>query len=114
MPSIMFRKLCNRLFSWHVRIGCSPAAAPSPAIIFFPLRRATLCCGLAGILTVKPREHRDKVPPDERLRFCFEKIRDKNLRALLAGTIAVEAYLDGPQCLEEMRQAVQHLKGNEA
>ena len=106
----------RRVFlSWHICCGCRPSQAPSPAIIFFPLNPATLCCGLAGILKVKRKEKAlvDN-EPDKKLRQIFATIRGKGIRTLTAGTFPVREYLESQQTLEGMDESIRQLKGDDA
>jgi len=114
MPISFLRKRYNECRAWKICIGRDPASVAAPAVILFPLYRATFFCGLSGILTIKSEIAAENEPADQVLRQCFDKIRQKNLSALLAGKIQVKAYLDGAPCLDAMKQALYRLKGNEA
>ncbi len=109
-----FKKIYHDVTSWKIRIGCDPTQTASPAIILFPLYRATFFCGLAGILTIKSGDRNDAPPPDDLLGQCLLKIRHKDLKTLLTGETTVASYLDGPECLKTMGKAILRLKGNEA
>ncbi|MDQ5986240.1 MAG: glutamine---fructose-6-phosphate transaminase (isomerizing) [Syntrophus sp. SKADARSKE-3] len=114
MAMTFIRKLLNYLTSWRIYIGCPPGQVSPRAIIFFPLYRATFCCGLSGILTIKGKKNPDGASPDEVLQRCFETIRRNDLLTILSGAMPVSSFLDGSQCLTEMNQALHDLKGNEA
>ena len=110
----VFEKWTSSRSTWKVRVGCDPASVPAPAVILFPLCRSTFFCGLAGIVVIKEKAAVDEIPPDEKLRRCCEKIRAKDLDALMKGQIGVSDYLDGTSCLHEMEKAIDHLKQNDA
>ena len=51
------KKTANSLKTYNLYFGLAPQPVRGPAIILFPLRNCLLCCGLAGIVTIK------KAPP---------------------------------------------------
>jgi glutamine---fructose-6-phosphate transaminase (isomerizing) len=100
--------------SWHIACGRHPSQVPAPAIIFFPLQRATLYCGLAGILKIKRTAKIPDEGPDRKLRQIFTTIRGKVIATLADGTFPVREYLDSLQTLEEMDKSVRQLQGDDA
>ena len=85
-------KLCT---AWNVRVGCNPPVGSRPVYCSLPLYRATFCCGLAGILSIKVKSNeKDLDAPDERLLQCFARIREKDLKAVLNGSLPV-SFLPG-------------------
>jgi len=83
-----------------------------PALILFPLLPATLCCGLAGILSlrkgVKPKQPAGDLPAS------FARAMGNDLAALLEGRITAPQYLGGKKSLEKMEKELLGLKGEEA
>jgi len=100
----------------HVFIGCPPRKVQGQAIILFPLEPATLCCGLAGILTIKGAS----VPPEEagrairRILEGLQPLKDKNIQALLSGTVPLDSYLSGGHHLGSLHNALLELKQDAA
>ena len=95
-----------------ISVGADPRRVDGPALIFFPLLLDTLCCGLAGILTLRtgPRRKRREGALSEH----FAQAAGKDLAALLAGRITARGYLGGSPCLERMEKGLLSLKGDEA
>ena len=92
-------------------MGRDPQRVTGPALILFPLLPATLCCGLAGILTL-----RRKVEAGSREAICpFVRAGGgKEPVALLDGRIAAAEYLGGKSSLEAMERELLRMKGEEA
>ena len=65
-------------------------------------------CGFAGILTIK--RGGDQIKTDLRLTQLFDRIRENDMKTLLAGSISLKHYLDGRGYLEEMEKGLLHLK----
>jgi glutamine---fructose-6-phosphate transaminase (isomerizing) len=91
-------------------VGRYPADVAAPAIIFFPVYLCRLNCGIAGLMTFK-RQNKTKPPDSDRtLAGLVEKIKSSNFRKLLAGKLAADDYLRGPQSLEAIEKSIQELK----
>jgi len=108
----LFRKLVRFLTECKIHVGCDPQRVPAPALILFPHRPATLCCGLAGILTL-----RRKIQPAAagvELSILFSRAAKKNLPAFLHGTIPSTAYLGGIPTQEAMERELFRMKGEDA
>ena len=61
---VFFKRLTARFRSYiptGICFGRTIAHAPRGAVVFFPYRSATFCCGLAGIVSFKPQK--DQVVP---------------------------------------------------
>ncbi|MCX7634802.1 MAG: hypothetical protein N2Z74_03550, partial [Syntrophales bacterium] len=93
-----------------IRVGCDPTRATTPAIIFFPLRQATLCCGIAGIVAFAKGKATGNPPPDQIVEAGLAAARTHNLRALRAHLFPVAEYLNGKGCLHALEDAVNELK----
>jgi len=106
----IFFTLQRRLF-FSVYIGRSISSVPKRSIVLFPCRRATLCCGLAGLVAVKgsgPGAERTDLAPIEstltRIEACgFEQCQDKGL-ALDSG------YLGGTETVSGLLASIVALK----
>ena len=82
MPSNMIRRIARGVRRWRICFGRDPEGLAVPALVLFPLLRDTLCCGLAGILTL----HRPTaLPAGEDLTTRFGQAGQRNLAALLGG-----------------------------
>jgi glucosamine--fructose-6-phosphate aminotransferase (isomerizing) len=111
MLTARFRKTVRFFLDAKIFVGRDPRRIPPPALILFPLLPDTLCCGLAGILTLR----RSAVQPcaDGDLEARFAQAAGENLAALLAGAIPPERYLGGIRALETMERELFCLKGGE-
>ena len=110
----MLNQWCTRIISylkkWKIYVGVDLRRIPSYAIVFFPLLPNVVCCGFAGILTIKGREFSGKVNPVERLSQIFQEIRKKDMMTLLSGAVAPDEYLDRAGHLGEMEEPLLLLK----
>ncbi len=112
----MIRNFCFQLIRhlkrWKIHAGVDPRRVSSPSLIFFPLSGNILCCGLAGILTVKRADGRGGVHEHEHQSPAvpFERIRKRHIREVLSGAVPSERYLDGEEALALMEQAILDLK----
>ncbi len=90
--------LSRCLHGWRVRIGRDPRHVRPGTVILFPVTRATLPCGLSGIITIKPKT--SEQPPGDAITpsSLFDRIRGKDLRSLLAESTPPEGYLGGSIC----------------
>jgi len=77
------------------------------------LRNCLLCCGLAGIVTIKKAPSPPDIDPVLQLAGLLEKIVKNDLQSILSGALATELYLDGGGYLEEMERCVRSLKTDE-
>jgi glutamine---fructose-6-phosphate transaminase (isomerizing) len=98
---------------YRIYLGIDPRRVPGPAIILFPLCRRLLCCGLAGIVTVKKAPSSPDDDPVVLIVRLFEKIKRHGMEAILAGSLQTERYLDGGGCLEEMEQTILTMMADE-
>ncbi len=112
MLTARIRKAVLFLMDAKICLGRDPRRIPPPALILFPLLPDTLCCGLAGILTLR----RPAGPrcTDGGLDARFAQAAGENLAALLAGAIPPERYLGGPQVQEALERELLCLKSGEA
>ncbi|MDP2839543.1 MAG: hypothetical protein Q8O11_05755, partial [Syntrophales bacterium] len=77
----LYRRIVRFLRECEIHVGRNPQQVHAPALILFPHHPAVLCCGLAGILTL-----RRKTPPQavgDDLSILFARAAEKNLPALL-------------------------------
>ena len=107
----LYRRIVRFLRECEIHVGRNPMQVHAPALILFPHRPAVLCCGLAGILTLRrktqPRAAGDDLP------ILFARAAEKNLPTLLLGTIPITAYLGGIPIQDAMEQELLRMKGEE-
>ncbi|MBA4397754.1 MAG: glutamine--fructose-6-phosphate aminotransferase, partial [Syntrophus sp. (in: bacteria)] len=118
MNSIKMIKKCgDRLLRisrrWSIYAGVDPEQVTAPALILFPCRSNTLCCGLAGILAIKHAKQPDCGDPDKHMDALFEIIRRAGIGKILDGAITSGRYLDGPDTLASLEEWISALKRNE-
>jgi glucosamine--fructose-6-phosphate aminotransferase (isomerizing) len=110
----MIRNFCfhaiRQLRRWKIYAGVDPRRVAAPSLILFPLSKTILCCGLAGILTVKTTDGPGDFHEYESPSSLFERIRKRHIREILSGAIAADRYLDGKKTLADMEQAILDLK----
>jgi glucosamine--fructose-6-phosphate aminotransferase (isomerizing) len=109
LKKIFFKN--HRFFTgWRFYVGRDPRQVPHGSLILFPLMPTVLCCGFAGIVTIgKPDKLRDGNMIEE-LDCLWKEIRNKDIKAALAGATDANLYLSGRQCLEQAEAAVLQLK----
>ena len=95
---------------WNIYAGVDPEWVTAPALILFPCRSNILCCGLAGILTIKRAQRPEFADPDKRMEALFQIISRENIKGILDGVIPSGRYLDGPDALAVLEQCVSILK----
>ncbi len=99
---------------WNVYAGVDPERVAAPALILFPCRSSILCCGLAGILTIKQVERPVCDDPCKRMDALFEIIRRENISKILDSVIPSGCYLDGADTLDALKQCSSILKQGDA
>jgi glucosamine--fructose-6-phosphate aminotransferase (isomerizing) len=122
----LFRKLVCFLTECRIHVGCDPQVVEAPALILFPHRPSILCCGLAGILTLRLKTRPAEADID--LSTLFARAAEKNLAALEWGhdaascprhnaaskSVPITAYLGGIATQEAMERELLRMKGEEA
>ena len=106
----IYLQTIQHLKRWKIYVGVDPQRISAPVLVFFPLSANVFFCGLAGILTVKKTNRPADPAANEHLSVLFEKIRKQNLQEILAGIIASDRYLEGPDALAAMEQDILTLK----
>jgi glucosamine--fructose-6-phosphate aminotransferase (isomerizing) len=106
----IYLQTIQHLKRWKIYVGVDPQRISAPVLVFFPLSANVFFCGLAGILTVKKTDRPADPAANEHLSVLFEKIRKQNLQEILAGIIASDRYLEGPDALAAMEQDILTLK----
>lgn len=99
----------------RVRFGISPAGAPAGSIILFPCHANALCCGLAGIISIKGKP----APPDavdlNQMERQVEKIENKGFKTCQDSALSLEGhYLGGSSTIKDLLSSVRTLKQDEA
>lgn len=108
------KRLVDRLRSClpgGVCFGRSLAHAPRGSLVFFPYRNATFCCGLAGIVSFKPK---DRVPATidvDAMLAMTTTIKNQVLKTVSSdsGDFASD-YLGGQALVADFAEKVQALK----
>lgn len=98
---------------WNICMGVDPERVTAPALILFPCLTNILCCGLAGILTVKQAERQECDDPGKHMDALFGIIRRAGIGKILDGAITSGRYLDGPDTLAALEEWISVLKRNE-
>lgn len=108
---ILLWALFVRAVSWHLYIGTDPSSVRGPAVILFPYRPATLCCGLAGIIAIK---HEASIPDGTsyaaEIISRLEEMERCDLSSILAGAIPVDSYLGGEAPFTAITEALLRIK----
>jgi len=92
-----------------VALGADPSRVPPGTLVLFPLRRAVLRCGLAGIVEVaRPEPFRPPVPAD--LRRAGEAVLAAGVSSLGPAGEGLEAYAGGPGAAEALLAAARELR----
>ncbi len=106
-----YRRIIDFLGRWKIYVGLDIRRAPPCAIVFFPLLPDEfICCGFAGILTIKGGDKTAEVDPLEKLAHIFREVRKKDMKALLSGAVTPAEYLDRNGHLGEMEEPLLLLK----
>ena len=97
-----------------VYFGRNPANVPQGSIVFFPIWKTVICCGLAGLVSLKmkgPTEHRIDL---EHLIDSIEKMEQNRFTQCEQNELPLEQhYLSGKECTTATLNEVQTLKRNE-
>jgi glutamine---fructose-6-phosphate transaminase (isomerizing) len=109
-----FLQTIDWLKRWKIYVGVEPQAIAGSSLVFFPLSANVLFCGLAGILTVKRKDRAADPDAVEHLQVLFEKIRKRDIKEIIAGTIAADRYLEGTETMVFLNQDIMTLKGDSA
>ncbi len=114
------RKTVHFLGEYRIAFGKDPLTVKTPALVIFPLQLSTLCCGFAGMLTIR---HNSSIPeanhPDETsvhngmFAGLFERLSVNNLNAFFNGAIKSTAYLGGREVHAKVERELLCLKENE-
>ncbi len=109
----IIRRFQDKIKPWRIYIGKDPRCVPNASITIFPVLSEMLCCGLAGIMTIKRPVEKEHSNPCETLAVHYEAVAAHGIDALMQGKITADKYLDSKHCLEEMEEAVHLLKKDE-
>lgn len=94
--------------SIRVFIGRSPIGIPEGSIVFFPLRDNFLCCGIAGLIAIKPKK--SALLDLDPILKGFTDIERKSLSySGKMGTRLSAGYLGGDEVLSELYQQLRAL-----
>ncbi|MBN2439098.1 MAG: SIS domain-containing protein [Deltaproteobacteria bacterium] len=111
------RKIVRFFMDCKLHVGRDPRRIEAPALILFPHHPVTLCCGLAGILTLRVAgrvSYPSGRTPQSGISSLFARAAEKNLPAFLQGAIPSTAYLGGIPNQEAMDRELFRMKGEEA
>jgi len=81
----MIFRMIRFIKRWHIYIGRDPDRVSGDAIILFPLFSTVFFCGFAGLLNIRRKGGPEITDLDRQLGGWFDKIRVKDMQALLAG-----------------------------
>jgi len=95
---------------WRISVGTNPSTLPPGCIVFFPLLQDTLCCGLAGILTIKKHGETKTPDPTNRMWKIFCRVQEGILDHVLSRRIKASRYLGGLKGLQELERITLTLK----
>ncbi len=98
--------LLNRILRYKIYIGKDITTVGPRSIVVFPYVPGMLCCGLAGLLTIKKSISYGIKDPFSKLSGLFSEISDKGLKQVLSGKLVVEEYLGGPENLAGLAETV--------
>ena len=110
MTRNVFEQVLFFLKGWRISVGKDPAALPPGCIIFFPLPQNTLCCGLAGILTIKKRGGTKTPDLANQMSKIFCRVQERTLDHVLSRKIKTSRYLGGPKDLQALERITFILK----
>ena len=105
-----YTETINYLKKWKIYVGVDVRTAPQYSIVFFPMLPVVVCCGFAGILTIKGSEKAEQADLVEKFIRIFREIKKKEMKALLSGATTPVHYLGGNGYLEEMEETLLQLK----
>jgi glucosamine--fructose-6-phosphate aminotransferase (isomerizing) len=95
----------------HIYVGRSPDSVPHASLIFFPLQPNRLCCGLAGIVTVKKRRADKPARPDlSQMNVLTQSIEFEGLTACRQDPRFADRYLGGEDRMNQLLQSIKTLK----
>jgi glucosamine--fructose-6-phosphate aminotransferase (isomerizing) len=106
----LFKQL-RQLLAYKIYFGRCPARVSGGALILFPCHLATLCCGLAGIITVKGAKDKVTEPDMAALRDLIARIEDHTYAdCQTQGLNYKDLYLGGQACLEDLMEMARNMK----
>jgi len=105
----LIHRLALTLGGFRILFGINPREAPPGSIIVFPWLSSTLCCGLAGIVTVKKRPPLEKGFSDA-ITTHFETVRSQSLEQILNHRLSPSAYLGGQKVLQLIERILLSMK----
>ncbi len=83
---------------------------PDNALVIFPLSETQLCCGIAGIVTIR-RSVRDDSPDIQALQETATQIARHGFKACASQDLnLIDHYLGGPQSIDTLLKSVRGLK----
>ncbi len=103
-----------KVFGWKLFIGRQLSSVPDKSVVIFPVRTATLYCGLAGIVAIKRPENR-KIRPMEidALVEAARKIEKFNYSGCTRDNLDLgEHYLGGDAHIGALWDSVRAIKGD--
>ena len=112
---IAARYTCGRLhniLTAEVYVGRNIAHVPLGALVFFPLRDNTFCCGIAAIVSYKSKKSTPPVLDTAALEDMISQIVQSGYESCnKANDTDIDGhYLGGKSHLDSLSQAIQNLK----
>ena len=94
-----------------LHLGRCPGTVQGPAIILFPCQNTTLCCGLAGLISVKGAAAGDTTMDLPGLTKLAEAVERAGLSSADMAESAIQTgYLGGEEALTSLLKAIRTLK----
>ncbi len=112
-PASLKGSAIRRLLRAPVFFGKSLCRVPVGAVVFFPVHRSLLCCGLAGLVAVKAPPEQDALDPDA-LSEKIERIGRAGAGDCLIDEDFSRRYLCGSQAVADLLLSARALKADDA
>ena len=96
---------------WHWYAGAAPEKCPPWSLILFPRLTDTLCCGLAGILSVKGAA-KGTIKDFDLFAARFQQVKSHCLRDVCSPSASLISYLEGGKHLQEMEGYLLRMKSD--
>ncbi|MEN8243955.1 MAG: SIS domain-containing protein [Thermodesulfobacteriota bacterium] len=111
----VLKNCLSRLLRLNFFVGRSLASVPENSLVLFPSRRATLYCGLAGIVALKSAANQDQDVDLDDIEMQFKRIAERKFTCCEEQNLSMEkVYLNSGEALNHFFAHVQRLKHSRA